>query len=81
MSTRQNRRFRWKTGSILAFSVSAFWGWYVAGSLAVKREVVYDDRKVPNRPACTPKHKSTWVYSNNTTLTPIVTLPAACTKP
>ena len=33
-----------------------------------------------NRPACTPEHKRTWNYSYTTTLPPILTLLAACTK-
>ena len=34
-------------------------------------------KRVSNRPAYTPKHKSTWTYSYNNTLTPILILPAA----
>ena len=42
--------------------------------------LVHGYKKVSNRPAYTPQHKSTWNYSYTNTLTPIWTLPAACTK-
>ena len=53
----------------------AFWGLYVTGSLAVKRELFI---KVPNRPACTPKHKTELqIHQHFDTQ---LTLLAACTK-
>ena len=39
----------------------------------------HDYKRVPNTPACTPEHKSTWYYSHTNTSPPIQTLPAACT--
>ena len=55
----------------------AFWGWYVTGS---EQRIVRLYKRVPNKPAYTAKHQSTWKYSYTNTLTPILILPAACTK-
>ena len=45
-----------------------------------EKTIAHDDQRVSNRPAYTPEHKSAWDDSYTNTLTPIVTLPAACTE-
>ena len=45
-----------------------------------EKRIVHDNKRVSNRLAYTPEHKSTWYYNYTNTLTPMLTLPAACTK-
>ena len=52
-------------------------GTQVAG---IAQPIVHDYERVSNRPAYTPEYKSTWNYSCSNTLSPILTLPASCTK-
>ena len=44
------------------------------------KRIVHDCKRVSNRPAYTPGHKSAWNYNYTNTLTPTLTLPAACTE-
>ena len=46
----------------------------------ISQPCLHDYQRVSNRPASTPEHKSTWNCSYTNTLTPVFTLPAACTK-
>ena len=41
---------------------------------------LHDDKRVSNKPAHTPGHKSTWDHSDTNTVAPTLTLPVACTK-
>ena len=52
-------------------------GTQVAG---IAQPIVHDYERVSNRPAYTPEYRSTWNYSCSNTLSPILTLPASCTK-
>ena len=52
-------------------------GTQVAG---IAQPIVHDYERVSNRPAYTPEYKSTWNHSCSNTLSPILTLPASCTK-
>ena len=50
------------------------------GLSSSEKRIVHDYERVSNRPAYTPEYKSTWNYSCSHTLSPILTLPASCTK-